>query len=273
MSATQQAQSTANRAADSKTLEWLTRGGFIGYGVVHLLFAWLALQIALGSSSGDSDQSGALRELATQPLGKTLVILTVIGLVAMTIWQAFEAAIGHRSDTGKTRIAERVASAVRVGVYAYFAITGYKVLSGANSSSADSQEKASAHLMNATGGRWLVGLIGVVVAAVGVGLVVYGYLKKFEKHLHMSRMSAKVRKLTQRLGVAGYAAKGVSYAIAGVLLVVAAVTYDPNKARGLDGALRTLAQQSYGTWLLALVALGIAAYGAFCFIQARYRKV
>jgi hypothetical protein len=273
MSVNQHAQSTANRAADSKILEWFTRGGFIGYGVVHLLFAWLALQIAFGRSSGDGDQSGALRELASQPLGKTLVIATVVGLVAMAIWQAFEAAIGHREDSGKTRIAERIASLARVGVYLYFALTGYKVLNGANSSSADSQQKASEHLMAQTGGRWLVGLIGVVVAAIGVGLAIYGYQKRFEKHLHLGRMSASVRKLSRRLGVAGYAAKGVAYAIAGVLLAVAAVTYEPDKARGLDGAVRTLAEQSYGTWLLAVMAVGIAAYGVFCFIQARYRKV
>jgi hypothetical protein len=273
MSVTQQAQSTANRAADSKTLEYLTRGGFIGYGIVHLLFAWLALQIAFGKSSGDGDQSGALRELVTQPFGKTLVILTIVGLVAMAVWQAFEAAIGHRSDEGKTRIAERVASGGRVLIYLYFAYTGYKVIKGVKSSSADSQQKASENLMAATGGRTLVALIGLLVAAIGIGLVVYGVLKKFEKHLHTSRMSAKTRTLSRRLGVAGYAAKGLAYTIAGVLLVVAAVTYDAKKARGLDGAVRTLAEQSYGTWLLALMALGIAAYGVFCFIQARYRKV
>jgi len=58
MSATQQARSTASRAANSKPLEYLARGGFIVYGVIHLLFAWLALQIALGDSKGESDQSG-----------------------------------------------------------------------------------------------------------------------------------------------------------------------------------------------------------------------
>ena len=47
----------------------------------------------------------------------------------------------------------------------------------------------------------------------------------------------------------------------------------PDRFRGLDGALRTLAEQDYGTLLLTLVALGIAAYGVFSFIQARYRKV
>jgi hypothetical protein len=273
MSVTQHAQSTANRAADSKTLEYFTRAGLVGYGVVHLLFAWLALQIAFGTPSGDGDQSGALRQLAAQPLGKTLVIATVVGLVAMAIWQAFEAAIGHREDRGNTRIAERVASAGRVAIYLYLAYTGYKVVKGANASSADSQQKASEQLMAATGGRWWVALIGLGVAAVGVGLVVYGYLKKFEKHLHTGAMNATVRTTSRRLGVAGYIAKGVAYAIAGVLLVMAAVTYDPDKARGLDAALRTLAEQSYGTWLLGLIALGIAAFGVFCFIQARYRKV
>ena len=273
MSVTQHAQSTANRAADSKTLEYLTRAGFIGYGIVHLLFAWLILQIALGQSSGDGDQSGALRELAKQPLGMTLVIATIVGLVAMAIWQAFEAAIGHRSDQGRNRVAERVVSAGRLVVYLYLAYTGYKVVKGAKSSSADSQQKASEDLMAATGGRWLVALIGLVVAGIGIGLVVYGVLKKFEKHLNSGRMSAGMRRTSRRLGIAGYSAKGVAYAVAGGLLVVAAVTYEPEKARGLDGAIRTLAEQSYGAWLLGLMALGIAAYGVFCFIEARYRKV
>ena len=86
-------------------------------------------------------------------------------------------------------------------------------------------------------------------------------------------MSPTVRKSTRRLGVVGYVAKGVAYAIVGVLVVVAAVQYDPAKSRGLDGALKTLAGQSYGAWLLGLVAIGIAAFGIYCFFQARYRKV
>lgn len=273
MSATQNAQSTASRAADSKPLEYLARGGFIGYGIVHLLFAWLAMQIAFGQSKGDGDQSGALRAIAAQPLGKTLVILIAIGMVAMAIWQAFEAAIGHRSEQGQERTKERAVSGFRAVVYAWVAWTSVKVVTGANSSYADKQEKASKDLMAATGGRWLVGLIGLAVLAVGVFLIIHGIKKRFEKHLHLSRMSASLRQTTRRLGVAGYVAKGVAYAIAGFLVVVAAVTYDPEKARGLDAGLRALAQQSYGPFLLLLVALGIAAYGVFCFLESRYRKV
>ena len=71
----------------------------------------------------------------------------------------------------------------------------------------------------------------------------------------------------------GYTAKGVAYAIVGILVIAAAVTYDPDKARGLDSALKTLASHAYGNWLLALIAFGFAAFGVFCFAQGKYRKV
>jgi len=273
MSATQQARSTASRAANSKPLEYLARGGFIVYGVIHLLFAWLALQIALGDSKGESDQSGAVRTLAGQPFGRTMLVIVVIGMIALAVWQGFEAAIGQSGPQDKEAIAERIVSGARAIIYLSFAWIAIKVLQGANASTADSQEKGAAGLMANPGGRWLVGLIGIVVVGVGVGLVVYGVTKKFEKHLNTQQMSATVRKTTRRLGVAGYVAKGVAYAIAGGLIVAAAVTYDPEKARGLDAALRLLASQSYGPWLLGLIALGIAAFGVYCFSQARYRKV
>src|SRR5436305_430939 len=112
-SATQQVRSTASRAAESKPLEYLARGGFIAYGVIHLLFAWLALQVALGSSAGESDQSGALQIVARQPAGKFLLILIIIGMAAMAIWQAFEAAIGESGPRNKRAIAERVVSGCR----------------------------------------------------------------------------------------------------------------------------------------------------------------
>lgn len=273
MTLTRDAQATAGKAKNSKALEALARAGFIGYGIVHLLFAWLALQIAFGRAGDDGDQSGALRTLAEQPMGKFLVIAICVGMAAMAIWQALEAAVGHTESSGTSRIVERVTSAVRTVVYAYFAWTAFKVFSNANSSSADSQEALTGKLMESTGGRWLVGLAGLVLAGVGVGLVIYGVLKKFERHLETGRMSPGTRKVTQRLGVAGYVAKGVAYGVSGLLIVIAAINYDPDRSRGLDGALHTLREQPYGMFLLIAVALGIASFGVYCFAQSKYRKV
>ena len=272
MSASQQARSSASRAANSKPLEYLARGGFIAYGVIHLLFAWLVLQVAFGSS-GTADQSGALETIGAQTGGKFLLVLIIIGMVAMAIWQAFEAAIGQSGLQDRSAMAERVVSGCRAALYLYLAYLGYKVLSGANASQGDMQQSKTSSMMDGTGGRWLVGLIGLIVLGVGIGLIVYGLKKKFEKHLNTGQMNPSVHRTVRRLGMAGYTAKGTAYGIAGGLIIAAAVTYDAEKARGLDGALKALAKQSYGPWLLGLVALGIAAFGVYCFFQAKYRKV
>ncbi|MBB4745567.1 hypothetical protein BJY16_009026 [Actinoplanes octamycinicus] len=263
----------ASRAADSKPLEFLARGGFVGYGIIHLLFAWIALQVAISGSGKQSDQSGALQELARQPYGKTLLVIITIGLFAMAVWQLFEAVVGESGEQTRSAIAERVLSGVRAVLYAYLGWLAIKVIQGANASMGDNYESKSAGLMGSEGGRWLVGLAGLVVVGVGIGIFVYGFKRKFTKHLNTQQMPHTTRQPIIRLGMSGYMAKGVAYAIAGVLFVTAAVTYDPDKARGLDAALKTLAGHPWGVWLLGLIALGIAAFGIYCFAQAKYRKI
>jgi hypothetical protein len=273
MSTVSRAESTASRAANSSALEALTRAGFIGYGIVHLLFAWLALQVAFGGPAAEGDQSGALMTLAEQPLGRFLVVAIAVGLLAMSIWQLSEALIGHRAERGRRRVFERIASAFRTVVYAYFAYTAWKVFQGAQTSAADSQQRKTEDLLTSGGGRAFVIIAGLALAGLGIGLVVYGVRKVFARHLKTGEMAPRTRTLAMRLGMAGYSAKGVAYGIAGVLFVVAAATYDPAKARGLDAALEALRGQAYGATLLTLIAVGIAAFALFCFLQSKYRKV
>ena len=273
-SSTSNVKRQASRAADSKPLEYIARGGFIGYGIIHLLFAWIALQVAFGGSGGkESDQSGALQELARHSYGKTLLIAIAVGLVAMAIWQAFEAAIGESGEQTKGAIAERVLSGVRAVLYAYLAWTAIKVVQGANASMGDNYESKTSGLMGSTGGRWLIGLIGLIIVGVGVGMFIYGFRRKFVSHLNTQQMTASTRQPIIKLGMAGYMAKGAAYTVAGLLVVTAAVKYDPEKARGLDAALKTLAGYSWGVWVLALIAAGIAAFGVYCLAQAKYRKI
>jgi hypothetical protein len=273
MTAVNTARGTARRTADSRVLVGLTRMGFIGYGLLHLAIAWLAIQIAVGNSGQESDQSGALQTLAAQPFGKFLLVLIVIGLVAMAIWQLLLAAVGHRNKRGKARTFERVASGARTVVYAALAYTAGNVVVGTPTSSAQQQQKATAGIMAHTAGAWLVGLIGLGVFALGVGLVWYGAKHKFLEKLALGGVRSTTRRTVRWLGMVGYVAKGVAFAIVGALLVDAAATNDPNKSTGLDAALRTLAGEPFGEFLLIVVGLGIAAFGIYCFFQSRYRKV
>ena len=47
---------------------------------------------------------------------------------------------------------------------------------------------------------------------------------------------------------------------------------DPHKATGLDTALSELARHPYGSGLLLAIAVGFACFGAFCFLDARFRR-
>ena len=71
----------------------------------------------------------------------------------------------------------------------------------------------------------------------------------------------------------GYVAKGIAIAVVGVLFVAAAVTADPEKAGGLDAALKSLAALPFGTVILWLVGAGLIIYGVFCFARARYARM
>jgi len=273
MSVAQDAEAVARRAKRSAPLELLARFGFLGYGLTHLLVAWLAVRIATGRPAPEGDQSGALSTLTTQPAGRWLVIAVCVGFAAMTIWQLLEAAVGHRGERGAMRTAERLLSVGRAVFYGYLGWLAGKVAAGVTRSSADSQESTSAGLLGEPGGRFIVGAFGVAVACFGTALVVYGLLRWFEKHLRTGEMSGQAQRVARVLGVTGYVAKGSAYGIAGMLLMTAAAGYDPSKARGLDAALRTLAAQRYGPLLLLAMALGIASFAAFCVVQSRYRKV
>jgi Domain of Unknown Function (DUF1206) len=273
MSATQSATGTARQAAHSRPLELLTRFGLITYGVMHAIIGWLALQIAWGHPPAEGDQSGAFQFLASKPLGKVLLILVVIGLAAMTIWQALSAAVGHTDEQGRRRVLERVFSGGRAIVYGVLAWTAFRIVIGSGTSSAQKQQNATSSLLSSTGGRWLVALIGLAVLGFGVGMAIYGLTAAFERKLETARMNEGTRRTTRLLGRIGYAAKGVAFAIVGILLLVAAVRKEPNRSRGLDAALRTLADQPFGGWLLTIVALGFVAFAVFCLFQSRYRKV
>jgi Domain of Unknown Function (DUF1206) len=251
----------------------MTRGGFVGYGLLHLAVAWLALQIALGHPSDEGDQSGAFRVLLRQPFGRPLLIVIAVGLFAMAAWQLLEAAIGHHDESGASRAAERVLSLARTVIYAALAWTAWKVQSGSPTSSAGQQKQATAGILAHPSGRLLVVVAGLAVIAVGIGLIVYGAKRKFEKRLRIGQMSGRTRRIATRLGQVGYVAKGIAFGIAGILLFGAAVKKDAAQSNGLDGALRTLAGKPYGQLLLIAIALGFAAFGVYCFFQSRYRKV
>jgi hypothetical protein len=191
----------------------------------------------------------------------------------MALWQLLLAAAGHQEYHGRRRTLERVASVGRVIVYGFLCWTAVNVLQGSAQSSASSQQKTTAGILAHPAGQVFVAIAGLAVLGLGVGMFIYGLKYKFRDKLRTGEMRPTTRKGVLRLGQVGYTAKGVAFVIAGWLIFQAAISDNAARSRGLDGALRTLVDKPFGDILLWIIALGIAAFGVYCFFQARYRKV
>lgn len=273
--ARQQAEQVARQA--SPWLVWLGRLGYAAKGVVYGLVGVLALLAALGRGGETTDTRGVLQTIVDAPFGVGRLILAVValGLFGHAMWRWVQAAWDtENKGTDAKGIAARVAYAAIGVVYASLALAAARLVLGTggnNQSSDQSAQDWTARLFAQPSGRLLVGLAGLLVIGIGAYQFYRAYKAEFREKLMLHEMSAAEQLWTMRVGRGGFAARGVVFAIIGGFLLVAALQEQSDQARGLAGALDTVAQQS--AWLLGIVALGLVAYGVFMVVQARYRRM
>jgi hypothetical protein len=258
----------AGRKADQSTfLDHAVRIGLVSYGVVHLLIAWLAFQLALGDKEGSASGSGALSQLAQQPFGAALLWVVAAGFLALVVWQGIEAATGHRDKDGSERTAKRAGSALKVVLYGTLCFSAVKIAAGSGSSGSGT-DTMTAKLMSMPGGPILVGVVGVGVLAYAGRLIYRGLSEGFKKHLESRGQLGASGTAFITFGKVGYVSKGVALVPVAGLFFWAAASHDPQKSGGLDQALQKVLQQPFGAPVLIAIALGIACYGLFCFAWA-----
>jgi hypothetical protein len=266
-----EATQAADQVARSETLGRLARAGLVARGVVYLIVAVLAIKLATGEQGTNANQQEALRTIAEGPLGKVLLLLVAVGLAGYALWMLVRAAIGHgveETDSGFERISA-LASAVAYGVICAAAVA---ILVGSGSGSGSPKE-ATGGVLGWPGGTVVVAIAGAVVIGVGVYQAFKGVARKFLEETDTAAMSPEARKGFTVLGVFGYVARAVVFVLVGYGLIQAALDYDPKQAVGLDGALHELANSSYGPPVLWLVAVGLAGFGLYSIVDARYHRV
>jgi Domain of Unknown Function (DUF1206) len=270
--ATARASGTARRASDSQAARVLARAGLTARGVLYILIGWIAILVAFGQTSGSqANQQGALQLLARQPYGLVSLWLLGIGFAGYALWRLSEAAFGVTGEGNGA--GPRLKSLVRGVVYGFFAYLTFQIIAGTAGNESKKQQDLAATVMHHTGGQVLVGIVGAVIVIAGVALVFEGLRRKFLKHLQTSQMSPRTRRIVEWLGMIGTTARGVVFALAGILVIEAAITYKPAKAGGIDKALLTLRNQPFGEVLLILAALGLIIFGIYGLCEARWRKV
>ena len=261
----------ARRASRTPAAHVLARAGLTARGIIYILIGWVAVLVAIGHGSHEADQFGALQLLAGKPYGTVSLWLLGIGFAAYALWRLSEAALGVAGDAH--RAGPRLRSAGRTVVYAGLAYLTFKVLSGSQGSQSRQQQDVTASVMQHPGGRWLVGIVGLIIVIIGLVLISEGIRRSFMKYLRTSQMSPRTLRVVRALGVTGTVARGVVVVLVGILVADAAVTHSPAKSGGVDQALLTLRDQPIGPVLLILVALGLIVFGVYGLCEARWRRV
>ncbi|MEO5710621.1 MAG: DUF1206 domain-containing protein [Nocardioidaceae bacterium] len=269
MNVSAEAEQAGRRADDSEWMDRAVQVGLVSYGVVHLVLAWLTLQLVFGGGGGSASNQGAVQQLAQNGFGRFMLWVAAFGFVALVVWQALEAALGHRDEDGGKRVLKRVISGVKVVIYGTLALSSFKAAAG-SSSGGGGTDGMTAKIMKLPAGPFLVGLVGLVVIVVAGFLAYRGWKEKFRSKLDAEGKTGKEGRAYILLGKIGYIAKGVALAVVGILFLYAAISHDSSKSGGLDQALHKVLQQPFGGVILVVIAIGFVGYGLFCFAWARH---
>jgi hypothetical protein len=253
-------------------VETMGRVALATQGLLYLIMGILAVKVATGDHSAEPSQRGALAAVAHQPLGKALLVVVIVGLLAHVLWRLVLAGQGEPGEDDKKSLAKRAGNVGRAVIYGGFTVAAVKLLMGSDSSGGGTERKGTAKVLDFPGGKAIVVLAGLIVIGTGLWNCYRGLSRKFEDNLALGPDDAK-RKSVVSAGVVGYVARGIAFGLVGVFLVRAGLESNPNQAKGLDGALRQVAEASYGPWLLGVLAVGLILFGLYRGIgDGRYRK-
>ncbi|HEV3101399.1 MAG TPA: DUF1206 domain-containing protein, partial [Candidatus Dormibacteraeota bacterium] len=263
------------RAAANPVVELLERLGYVVRGALYAVMGLLALGIAVGVGGGQTtDLTGSLVYLVTNPLGKLMLIVAVIGLTAYSLW-GFTRAIYdplHRGSDAAGYMARLgfVSSALS---YAAIVIFAFQLLLGSGASGGDGTQKTIASVLTHPAGGPLTIVIGLVAIGVALGQFLEAFRATFQADLKGAEMSASTRDTVIKLGRFGMFARGVIFLVIGWFVVQAGIHHDASHVQGFGGAFLYLLAQPFGRIVLGIVALGFVALGLHSFACARWIRL
>ena len=187
---TARVQGAGRQAANSRIMSALARTGLGARGVIYALIGILAIEIALGTSHPPADNSGAVRLVAATPFGSVLLWLLVVGFVGLTLWRLSEAVWGANGPDGQ-KSSHRLVNLAQAVLYGFiaFGILKYALGLGAPKSSNKQSVDLTATAFKYPGGRFAVGIVGVIIIGIGVYLAYQAYQAKFMQQMRMGTAS------------------------------------------------------------------------------------
>mmetsp|Transcript_2115 Transcript_2115/g.4905 ORF Transcript_2115/g.4905 Transcript_2115/m.4905 type:complete len:279 (-) Transcript_2115:407-1243(-) len=255
----------------------LARVGFAMRAVLFALIGIVTLYIGCGTGkSGTASQRGALQMLADSPGGYVILLLVVIGFIGYGLWLLSMAIRGTHKKSGCKAVLFRIENLVKAIIHFALAAVAANMLanSGSSSGSSGSMRKTwTGKLMQSTGGRFLLALIGVIFIIIAIAQFVKAWKAKFMEGMGIEALQGRKRKFILIAGRVGYAARGLIFALVGAGIVIAAATSDASEAKGIDGTLREVASYPGGKAVLIFMAIGFWCFAAFQIACACWARI
>jgi hypothetical protein len=269
---------TLNQLKDTdESIKKFARFGMFAKGTVYVILGVLTAMAAFNVGGGKTtSKSGALEFIYQQPFGKILLALVALGLLGYVVWRFIQSIKDPENNGTDTKaMLKRIGYFVSALVYALVAFEAGRMVfsNGSSGGSGGNSQKQSlvAQILEMPAGQWIVGLIAIAF----FGKAIYQFYRslsgKFARKVQDSELDQRVKSTLRKAGMAGYLARGVVIAIIGYFFLQAALQSNPGEVEGTKGAFQFISSMSYGPWLLGVVAIGLACYGVFMFVKARYQ--
>jgi hypothetical protein len=257
-------------------IEPVARIGYLAKGVVYLMIGVMSMLFATGQRSRPADFSTVILKVFSEPFGKMLLALLTIGLFGYGLW-CFIQAIMDTEDKGAGLLGI-VTRVLYAGIgFVYLAIAGDAVKLLTRTSNIPQGDQPERQLTARVFGispstRWIA-----IAAGLGfVGFCIYEIRRLYVEGIEILKPKGRkelIDDVAMRIGQIGIVARSVLFVIIGIFLIWSGITFDPNKVRGISGALTELDRQPYGNYLLVATALGLAAYGVYMLLLAWRRRI
>lgn len=269
----------ADKAAYHPVVEWMARLGYGARGLIYFFMGLFSVKLALGAGGQATDQQGAIAAIGKQPVGWIYLLLLLIGLVCYSLWGLVRALFDPlRVGRDPKGILERIGFMCSAVSYGLLVRPTYHILAGGpgqahNGAQTTQTQHSVAKVLSMPLGRWLAGLAGLIVIAVGLIQIYRGIRLHFDRQTQPRGLSSRHAVWVKQLGRYGMVSRGVLFIIVGVLVMLSAYQVNPGKAQGFDGALRMLLRQPYGVWLMGIVAAGLIAMGLYSMFIALWFRL
>ncbi len=249
--------------------------GYTAKGIVYSLIGIFAIAGVIGGAgSSGGGPKAVISWIGTNPFGQVLLFLIGVGLLAYCSWRWYTA-VQDKKNEGKDKegVVKRIAYAVSGTAYGILSAHAFKLAFTSGGGSSGSKQDIIARILSQSWGPYVVGILAAIMAGVAIFQLYRAIKNKHMEGIQGQGLDHETRETFKKAGELGLTARFVVYGIISFFLFRAAFMDDASQFKGMGESLNYIENQSYGAAMLAIVGLGLLAYGMFMFVRARYERV